>query len=349
MSSNRRVDDYLVLYLTGHGEVLDDGDFAVLASDAQPSDLLHRTVPASALVKRALGGTRVRRLLLLLDTCYSGRGGEDLVGEALRRIDQPSVSGEETDGRGVGLVATSQPYEQALPGVFTTCLVRAAQSLATAGYAAPTLRVGALINAIKADPSRPASQSPVWHQIGMDADEPAFVPNPRYRELLVDMDLLDQERLRHTGQLRERFLPVTRWFTGRHEALRDLAAWLQTSATDSLPCVVTGHAGSGKTALLGLMAALSDSDYAPGISRQGLPPEFTVTDSAITSAIYAGTLTTEQVRDRIAAAAGLRVETLQELFEGLNQHVAATPVVILIDALDEAADPTGLVTRLLNP
>ena len=33
---------------------------------------------------------RVRRLLILLDTCYSGRGGEDLAREALRRIDSAS-------------------------------------------------------------------------------------------------------------------------------------------------------------------------------------------------------------------------------------------------------------------
>ena len=349
VSSKRHADDYLVLYLAGHGEVLDDGDFVVLASDAQPSDLLHRTVPTSEIVKRALAGTGVRRLLILLDTCYSGRGGEDLVAEALRRIDQPGLSGEETGGRGVVLVATSHPNEQALPGAFTTCLDRAARSLATAGYAPPTLRVGALINAIKGDSHKPASQSPVWHQLGMDADEPAFVPNPRYRELLVDVDLLEQERLRYTGQLRERFLPVTRWFTGRHQALRDLAAWLQASDTGSLPCVVTGNAGSGKTALLGLIAALSDPDYAPSVSRQGLPHGFIVPDSAIATAIYAGTLTIEQVRDRIAAAAGLLVETVQQLFEGLNQHVVATPIVVLVDALDEAADPTGLITHLLNP
>jgi hypothetical protein len=353
ISPDRRVDDYLVLYLTGHGEILDDGDHVVLASDTRPSDLLHRTVPTSEIVKRALAGTRVRRLLLLLDTCYSGRGGEDIVREALRRIDQPGLSGEQTDGasgRGVVLVATTHPYEQALPGSFTRCLDRAARSFATAGFVPPTLRVGALIDVMRADSNKPASQSPVWHQLGMNADEPEFLPNPRYWKLPVDLDVLDQERLRNVGQLRERFLPVTRWFTGRHRALNELAAWLHaSSATSSLPCVVTGNAGSGKTALLGLTAALSNPDYAPGISQQGLPPGFVVPDSAITTAIYAGTLTTEQVRDRIAAAAGLHVETVQGLLEGLNQHVSERPMAVLVDALDEAADPTGLVTRLLNP
>ena len=134
----------------------------------------------------------------------------------------------------------------------------------------------------RADSDMPASQSPVWHQLGMNADEPEFLPNPRYWELPVDLDLLAQERLRHAGQLRERFLPLTRWFTGRHRALNDLAVWLYASGPGSSLCVITGNAGSGKTALLGLIAALSDPDYAPGVSRQGLPPGSKVPDSAIT-------------------------------------------------------------------
>jgi hypothetical protein len=140
-SPDRRVDDYLVLYLTGHGEILDDGDHVLLTSDTKPSDLLHRTVPTSEIMKRVLAGTRVRRLLLLLDTCYSGRGGEDLVKEALRRLDWPTPAPGEDIGRpgssGIAVVAATRPYQQALPGVFTTCLDRAARSVSTAGNALP--------------------------------------------------------------------------------------------------------------------------------------------------------------------------------------------------------------------
>ncbi|MGH3801414.1 MAG: caspase family protein, partial [Pseudonocardiaceae bacterium] len=349
-SPDRRVNDYLVVYLTGHGEILDDGDHVLLASDTRPSDLLHRTVPTADIVKRALAGTRVRRLLLLLDTCYSGRGGEDLAREALRRMDQPASASSEEAGRGIVVVAATRPYQLAVPGTFTRCLDRAVRSLATAGNVAPTLRVGALIGAINDDLDKPATQSAVWHQLGMDDDEPAFLPNPRYRPL-IHVDLLEQERARQAeqseGQLRDRFLPAILWFTGRHRALTDLAAWLRNETTPCA-CVVTGHAGSGKTAVLGLIAALSDSDQAPGIPKDGLSSEFTgVADSAITEAIYAGSMTTEQVRDRIAAAAGLRVKTVQELIDGLS-HRSGGRIVVLVDAVDEAADPAGLISGLLN-
>ncbi len=267
LSTDRHPDDYVVVYLTGHGEILDDGDFVVLTRDTHPSDLLNRTVPAGDIVKMALANTRVRRLLLLLDTCYSGRGGEDMTREALRRIDDPGKRPDDQDetseGGGVVLVAATRPYQQALPGAFTNCLDRAARSLAAAGNAPRTLRVGALIGAMKSDRERPKSQTSVWHQVGMTSDEPSFILNPRYRPPLIDVDLLDQERARYAeqraDQLRDRFLPATRWFTGRHAALTGLGRWLGNPAAPGA-AVVTGHAGSGKTALLGLLAALSDPD-----------------------------------------------------------------------------------------
>ena len=148
------------------------------------------------------------------------------------------------------------------------------RTLLAAGNAPETLRVGALMGAMKSDLERPRSQTSVWHQVGISGDEPSFILNPRYWSPLIDADLLDQERARYaeqrTDQLRDRFLPATRWFTGRHAALTELSQWLGNPTAPGA-AVVTGHAGSGKTALLGLLAALSDPDQAPGIPRDGLP------------------------------------------------------------------------------
>ena len=205
---------------------------------------------------------------------------------------------------------------------------------------------------INADREKPASQTVTCHELGMTGRPPPFLPNPRYRPRLIDVDLLEQERARHAEQremhLRDRFVPATRWFTGRHAALTDLAAWLNNPSAAARALVVTGNAGSGKTALLGLLAVLSDPDQAPAVPRDGLPEAFAISGSPIAEAIYAGTMTTGQVRDRIAAAAGMRVETTQELIDGLNRRDVG-PLVVLIDALDEAADPGGLIRGLLSP
>jgi caspase domain-containing protein len=144
-SAQRRADDYVVVYLTGHGEVLDDGDYVVLASDTRPTDLLYRTVPTSEIVRLVLAGTQVRRLLLLLDTCYSGQGGADLAREALLRLSQPEPASDgdtsPASASGVVVVAATHPYQQALPGAFTTCLERAARVLGD-GWQRPTHAAG---------------------------------------------------------------------------------------------------------------------------------------------------------------------------------------------------------------
>ncbi len=351
LSPDRHPDDYIIIYLTGHGEILDDGDFVILTSDTNPSDLLNRTVPAGEIVRLALANTRVRRLLLLLDTCYAGQGGADMALQALRRIGDPPKRSADQDqtsaGSGVVMVAATRPFERALPGMFTTYLDRAARSLEAGGSAVRTLRVGALMGVMKSYKDRPKSQSPEWHQVGMSGDEPWFILNPRYRSDLVDADLLEQEQARYAEQLRARFLPATRWFTGRHAALADLAGWLDNSAGPRV-LVVTGHAGSGKTALLGLLAALSDPDQAPTVPRDQLPAGFAISPGAITTAIYAGTMTTSQIRDRIAAAAKLPAHTTGELIDGLSRPGTGA-LTVLIDALDEAADPADLVNGLIRP
>ncbi|MCA1676760.1 MAG: peptidase C14 caspase catalytic subunit p20, partial [Actinobacteria bacterium] len=141
------------------------------------------------------------------------------------------------------------------------------------------------------------------------------------------------------------------WFTGRHQALRDLGRWLRDDAAPCA-CVVTGLAGSGKTALLGMIAALSDPDQAPSVPKHGLPREFMVANSGITESIAtvidAGGMASEQVRDGIAAAAGLQARSVQELIDGLNRR-GGDPVVVLIDTVDDAADPPGLISYLLAP
>ncbi len=343
----RHPDDLVAVYLACHGAILEPDDFVLLPSDIDPDDLLPLAITPQGLVSWLLRDTSVRRLVLMLDVCYSGQGGQDAARAAVRWVHQPRAA----DSPGVVLVTAIHPWQQAQPGVFSRAFERAVGQLASAGYAQQDLPLDAVVGVINADPAKPISQTVACHVLGLTGRPPPFLPNPRYRPLLIDIDLLEQERALYAEQradhLRARFLPATQWFTGRHAALADLVGWLGNPA-DPRALVVTGQAGSGKTALLGLLAALSDPDQAPAVPRDGLPTRLTVPDGAITEAIYAGTMTTGQVRDRIAAAAGLRADTTFELIEGLNRRGTAA-LTVLIDALDEAADPHGLVAGLLRP
>jgi WD40 repeat protein len=344
----RRQDDLVAVYLACHGDVLDRNDFVLMPADIDPDDPVPLAITPQALVGWLLRDTKIRRLLLILDTCYSGLGGQEVAQAAVRWVNQPGT----VDRAGVVLVTATHPWQVAQPGVFSSAFKRAITHLASGGHAQEDLPLDAVVGVINADPDKAASQTVACHQLGLAGLPPPFLLNPRYRQPLMGVDLLEQERAHHAeqraGHLRDRFLPATRWFTGRHAAINDIMRWLHEPSETRPALVVTGNAGSGKTALLGLLAALSDSDYGPSIPRDGLPSGLNTCENIITDVIYAGTMTTGQVRDRIAIAAGLRAETTGELIDGLR-HSEDNALLILIDALDEAADPPGLVSGLLVP
>jgi len=57
-------------------------------------------------------------------------------------------------------------------------------------------------------------------------------------------------------------------------------------------------------------------------------------------------MTTQEVRERIAWSTGTRADTLHDLVQGVNQ--LKQRCTVLVDALDEAQDPEGLITGLIN-
>ena len=93
-AADRQPDDYIVVYLAGHGEILPVGDtgfeHVLLPADASPADLRRRAVKSADLAEWMLADTPVRRLLLIVDACYSGMGGLDFARNALARTGTPA-------------------------------------------------------------------------------------------------------------------------------------------------------------------------------------------------------------------------------------------------------------------
>ena len=367
VSTDRQADDYVVVYLAGHGEILPVGDtgfeHVLLPADASADDLRRRVVKSADLAEWMLAGTPIRRLLLIVDACFSGMGGLDFARNALARIGTPARL-TETDGSGVVVVTATQAPQQAIPGAFTTAFARAIRSQATAGHAPRTLSIDAVMNVLRNDPELPASQQAQWSLLAGSGTIPDFLPNPRRDTALVDLDLAEQDRrwrarlaLEHqrAEEMRGQFVPRTLGFTGRHRALADITRWLEASA-GARPMIVTGDPGSGKTAILGLLASLADPRRRPTVPRDGLPANAIPDEDAIDVAIYAGNLTTGQILAGLAAAADIDEinpdpaalgSGLTRLLTGLRSR--DRPLVAMIDALDEATDPQHLAEQLLRP
>lgn len=380
-SPERREDDLVVVYLSGHGAVLEDGsEHVLLMADTDPADVSYTSLPTADLV-RVLRGTHVRRLLLILDTCYSGQGGNELAATALERLG--AQWGQGTTSSGLVIVSSAQPHQQAKTGLFPQLLTEAVSSQATAGHAPAHLSVSAVVQQMNDHPDKPGYQRISLSLLGLTGEPPDFLTNPRHDVRLTDVDLalqdaaeFDAYALRRETEFTTRLLvramgyhgdtSLGWWFCGRHRALAELAHWLNhppdDGQQDSVPRapdtgetlkVVTAGPGSGKTAVLGLVAALAlpERRRTVPVDALGLEEEWIPGEGSIDVIMYAQNLTNSEVLGGLAAAAGLKPATVGAFLDALEARNAASgrPFTVLIDALDEAATPDTLCSQIIRP
>jgi branched-chain amino acid transport system substrate-binding protein len=118
--SRRKPDDLLLLYFSCHGILDSRGRLYFVASDTR-SDLLESTGIAARWVKRQMDRSRSRRIVLLLDCCYSGAFAKD------RQRRSAAGAGEIVEqlrGRGRVVITASDKTEVARGSEFTNAVVR---------------------------------------------------------------------------------------------------------------------------------------------------------------------------------------------------------------------------------
>ncbi|MCG5213110.1 hypothetical protein [Streptosporangium sp. KLBMP 9127] len=156
------------------------------------------------------------------------------------------------------------------------------------------------------------------------------------------------------------------YFVGRHAERARIAVWLRTKNTGML--VVTGRAGSGKSALLGHVLVhttppLRDLLIAHRLLTPAPAGEFPP-QSGFDSVIHLTGMNTATLIERLAADTGLGrppagtgpggdVEWLltglaDRTGSGAGQGSAKRPFTLLADALDEAEDPISIAGSVLR-
>ncbi|MEU1466290.1 caspase family protein [Streptomyces sp. NPDC005727] len=363
---DRREDDLLAVYISCHGEVLDhSGDHVLYLADTDPGDVSHTALRTVELARVTLLETKVRRLLLILDTCYSGQGGNELAAAALER-----VGWGKSPGAGLMVISSAQPHEQAMSGAFPTLFTEAVGSWATAGHGPQALPVPTVVQAMNDNHARPGYQRISLTVVGLTGEPPPFLANPRHSTRLTHVDLAVQHAAEFAAQARRRDTELTTrllarakashgdstdewWFCGRHSALTAITDWLGRRAPDRHPAalVVTGAPGSGKTALLGLIAALSHPERRGTVPKPhlGLAPHMIPAKGSLDVALYAQGLTDSDVLRGLAAAMEVHADTPAALLAALAGRNGTRPFTALIDALDEAATPETLCSDVLRP
>ena len=125
---NRGLDDLLLLHLSCHGVKDEDGRLYFATPDTEVDHLDATSVPADY-VNRQMTRSRSRRIVLLLDCCYSGAFARGMLSRGDERMDIM----ERFDGRGRIVLTASSAMEYSFegdqlagegrPSVFTSALV----------------------------------------------------------------------------------------------------------------------------------------------------------------------------------------------------------------------------------
>jgi hypothetical protein len=145
---------------------------------------------------------------------------------------------------------------------------------------------------------------------------------------------------------------VAWYFSGREPEMQVLSTWLRDSPTGMR--VVTGEAGSGKSALLGHLAVLADerlvqayaaTDFGASLGTAHRPPS-----GVFDAALHLTGRTLAQTLSELRAQAMTRVtspepwNTPDDLIRSLQD--GAGPLTILADALDESQEPEAIAELL---
>ncbi|MFI9803334.1 hypothetical protein ACIHEJ_02990 [Streptomyces sp. NPDC052301] len=358
----------LLVYWAGHGRQLQNSGFYLLCSDSDDTEISSADAMRPAYLGEMLARCGAREIVLVMDACSSGGGAlevdEAFTGkiEEKRSVRPPKLvvvcsapSGESADERALSeamRAVLQDPDEQVQGRVW--------------GPRDRGITIDEMVNAL--DAQLGTSQPLHVRRVGVFST--TFFPNPRYNPELPDTDLerrrawpaLRREDVREHFMLKFRGVDAVDddgyFFRGRSKALKKIVTWLRTE--DSGMFVVTGPPGSGKSALLGRLAVLSDASYRKDVDEadpqavRGADPGTLPDIGAIDVGIHARGKDVLDCVDALAGALGL--EAPRGGWHDPEQLVAAVGrtngrLTVLVDALDEARpEAVGAIAgRLLRP
>lgn len=346
--------DAAALYVTGHGVEADSTHYLVLRNSERA--MLATTALRTFDLIAWLADTPIQHLLIIIDACYAGQIAQDAarLGRQLHRrwLILPSVTRE----------------EKAVTGALTSAIVRFLQELRKPEgrrYGeGPYLDVAAFIQDVQRCLGPDQSLYPLYG--GQVAGPHVCLPNPHHqRSASLTIDAAKHELALPRQELETHWSPRSRgvatggekgWlFSGRAALMRKLIA-----AATGRPgvTVISGGAGSGKSAVLARLVTLSDRQFAAEYAEEAaaVPEDLRPPLDAVDVALLATGKLHTQVLKQICNALRVPPPVVSPIEPTVDQRLAsfhswlgtrAKPVTIVIDALDEAADPVVLVREVL--
>jgi WD40 repeat protein len=344
----RRADDAVAIYLTGHAEVLGDGPAARLYLHTRGS---RQGRPAGTLrlgdLLDGLGEIepeeRPQNLLLVLDVCTAEAGIDEASAALTRwlpaRFAEPGVS------TGTHIVATARRDDRARIGAFASAWRAAIDAPDAAARSAPYLDLGALVDRVQ---DRLTHQVVVTRSTGVKGPN-VCLPNPRHHLGGVQWREMDGWWDATARAARSGGDEAVMLFTGRRLVNRRISRRLTSPSEEPPVAIVTAAPGSGKSTVLARFVALTVPDFRARFvsatdDATAQPPE----DFAFAAAIPAQGLSVGtvamRVRDALGVPAGRQLDEL-----GAVALPRTRSPVVLVDSVDEAESPVGLAREVLRP
>lgn len=347
-----------VLYITGHGYTDEDGTHWTVLNKTDAERPSWEAIETASLLGLLEGYKAVDDLMVVLDLCQAGRIEDAIPATQRARL-----------GNRWFVIGTSSADRNSKLGAFTDSVTAVMQELPHVSGADVTDREPFLSSEKFFKLVRDKLRD-THHQELVAILDPYRVmeclPNPTYnpQDGRAVVEARRSDLAIREADLASHWDPRARgvargeqqgWlFTGRKPLMLRLASFIDGPAGVAL---ITGRAGSGKSAVLSRLVTFSDPEF----RRQHLADvpegETLPTEGAVDAAILATGKTTTQIAEQLATALDATPPTHEATTGGVEGWIDSilfalspgAPPTIVIDALDEAADPEGVLQLFLRP
>ncbi|MFE1947103.1 AAA family ATPase [Streptomyces massasporeus] len=356
-----RWDQALVVYITGHGLRGNSRRHYLTFGDTSPDRLLGTAFPTSELITQVMD-SEAEHVLVLVDSCFAGslkRELSDLFEE---------LSAQRRDLKTLAVITSGDFEQEPYLGEFTRLLKLALDKARdeSAGFTAPHLSFEEwekLLNTVGDE--NPGLLRALWVWPDSRRDEPSLcLPNPHYQPQEQVVQAARQPVSLSASTLEQYWLSRASgrtddddpgwYFSGRQTLMQALVEFVHDGAG---VLVVTGAAGSGKSALLARLVTLSDPLFVSRFADmvEAVPARLRPQRGAVDAAVLSrGKSSLVLIEDLLAALGtdGVAGEPpLQTLLDRVTSVCAEVlePVTLVIDGLDEAQEPTACLSDVIAP